>query len=117
MKEKIRVEETVYAKHKFSVEEMDKIADDLVQDLSERSDLVDQKKSVASRLKSLIDEKDAKINVLSKNRKDGYEYRNIKCYLELDFNSKTRKYYHIDTNELVKTEELKESDYQKKLDI
>ena len=117
MKEKIRVEEIVYAKYNFSEEELKTISNNIAQTINEKARLIDSKKSIMSKFKAEIDDKEATINIYANNLKDKYEYRDIKCYMEFDLKEKKRKYYDINTEELVKEEEMRHDDFQKDLGI
>ena len=110
MSEERKVRE--FAKYEFNSKELAGVAAELSAKRQEKATIEDEKKSVASTYKAQIDGIDAKVNKLAANYSLGFEYRDIDCFLTLDDKRKERIYARCDTGAVVKTEPMREEDFQ-----
>ena len=108
-------EESVYAKYKFTEEELKEKASELSDTIQEKENLDDELASVQSQIKSKIKAAEAKIKLLGTHYRDGYEYRNIRCQLWLNYVKKMREWMSLEDGSLVKTEKFQPEDYQKQI--
>ena len=82
------------------------------------AELEEEKKSSASAYKSQIDATKALITKLANNVNNGYEYRNVECQIIYDdpvIGKKT--YLRLDTNEIVKVEDMTKDEMQGAFDL
>lgn len=115
-KNEIKKTRTV-GKYVFTQDEINRLGKELAQQNRERTSAEDEKKSVTSDFKARIDGLDARINRLSNNISNGFEYKDMDVTLELDLEAKKRIFRRIDTNEIVKEEEMHPEDYQTEAEL
>lgn len=108
--------EYINIKHILTQEERNEMAFSLAEKQLEKNMLEDEKKSVTSSYKAKIDAKNAEINVLSGNVKDGYVF--VSIYSDRRKNTVTRQWewWNPETGEIVKTEPFSPKDYQTNID-
>jgi hypothetical protein len=106
---------TVYGKHVFAENEKQQIATDLAEKVQERKRIEDELTSMKSSFKSRLDLAEATINKLSVDYACGYEMRMIPCKIILDVKKHEKTFYEIETNVIIKTEELTDEELQKNL--
>lgn len=99
-------------KYTFTAADKVSTASELSQKILELKTLGDEKKSAMSSFAAQINILTAEINRLSENYRNGYEYRNIPCTVEKDFDRKVKVYKEADTGYVIKEEPLEEEDYQ-----
>jgi len=75
----------------------------------------DQKKEVVSDFTAKISRIDAEINELSRKISQGYEYREVECYWEYQWDDGVKNLYRKDTLELVKSEPIETWERQERL--
>jgi uncharacterized protein YktB (UPF0637 family) len=110
-KNEIKKTRTV-GKYVFTQDELNQLGHELARSNRERTGAEDEKKSVMSDFKARIDGLDARINRLSNNISNGFEYKDMECTLELDLEAKKRIFRRIDTNEIIREEEMHPEDWQ-----
>jgi hypothetical protein len=77
----------------------------------------EQAKSAAATFKDKIAGAQSNINILSRDISNGYEYRDVDCYWEMDYKTRKKNLIRTDTGEVVKTEEISASEMQKEMDL
>ncbi len=115
-KNEIKKTRTV-GKYVFNEDEVKRLGKELAQFNRERTSAEEEKKSVTSDFKARIDGLNARINRLSNNISNGYEYKDMEVTLELDLEAKKRIFRRIDTNEIVKEEEMHPEDWQTEIEM
>ena len=108
--------ETINGKYKFTEEEKAKMASSLANKQIDMKILEDEKKSVMSGYKDRIDRFEWEVNRLSRNIVDGFEFRDFECRVEKDYDAHLKRYYCVDSGELIDERPLDPSDYQQELD-
>lgn len=76
------------------------------------STVEDRKKDMMADFTAQQKKIEANINVLSRTVSQGKEYRNVKCKLVLDFTIGKKEIIRLDTFEIIRTEQLSQSDRQ-----
>ena len=117
MAEKEKEFSTQFVKHTFTEEEKKQIAQDMAQKVSELAQLEDQKKAVASQIKSEIDKKQAEVNISATHLNTGYEMRSVKCEVERDYKRRLIRYIRIDNGQIGREVTMTNEDLQKQLPI
>jgi hypothetical protein len=77
----------------------------------------EQAKSAAATYKDKISGAQSNINILSRDISNGYEYRQVDCYWEMDYKKQKKSLIRTDTGEVVKTEDISASEMQKEMDL
>jgi hypothetical protein len=108
---------TQFVKHTFTEEEKRQIAQDMAQKVSELAQLEDQKKAVASQIKSEIDKKQAEVNISATHLNTGYEMRSVKCEVERDYKRRIVRYIRTDNGQLGREVPMTADELQKKLPL
>jgi len=109
--------EKAFVKYTFTPKELVEIAQDMAQNHQELRAVEDEKKSAASQFKAQADAITAQLNILSENYRNGYVYKNLDCILTFDFKKKERTYTRPDTGEVVKTEPMRDEDFQTEMSL
>lgn len=99
-------------KYHFTEEEIRTMSIEMAEVIKAREKTEDDKKTVASQFTAKINELTAQSVLLSHLCTDKYEYREGKCELILDHDSKRREYVLLATGEVVATEPFTDADYQ-----
>lgn len=105
----------VYCKYKFTDQEKQEIASGMSQAVLDLQEAEDRMKEIKADFKSQIESHQAAINRAATRLNNGYEMRDIKCTVELDFTAGTVRYIRTDTFETAKTREMTDDDRQGKL--
>ena len=77
----------------------------------------EQGKSAAATYKDKIAGTQLSINMLSRDITNGYEHREVDCYWESNYATRTKNLFRTDTGESVKTETISASEMQKEMDL
>jgi len=93
-------------------EEIKEAGASLARKYSEITDLEEQKKSVVSDFKAQIDSATAMASVLARRIQNGYEYRNVDCEEQYDFNEKEIRVVRLDTGEIFKSRPMTPDELQ-----
>ncbi len=102
-------------KYKFNTQEMSKMGKNISQSVIQKNELEDELRGIKAEYKGKIDPLEEKISTLSKKHQNGYEYRTVRCSLELNHVKKEREYYDLETGELIYKEPFKQGDQQRSL--
>lgn len=111
-REKQNETRNVYLRYEFKPEEKVEITNRLVENISKKSALEDDKKSSMSDFKHRIDAVEGEINRETERLKSGYEMRNIECDVYLDFEADEKITIRKDTGEEVERIRIPEEDRQ-----
>ncbi len=76
-----------------------------------------KRKEVADDYKAQITRLDAEISILSRKIGNGYEHRDIDCYWMPDWTTGRKSLIRTDTEEIVQTAAIEESERQNKLSL
>ena len=79
------------------------------------STVEDRKKDMMADFTAQQKKIEANINVLSRTVSQGKEYRNVKCKLVLDYTIGKKELIRLDTFEIIRTEQLSQSDRQSEI--
>lgn len=99
----------------FTEDEMKEFMDKLASSVMEKQTLVDEKKSVVSDYTARINEKDATINRVASNIRNGYEHREVKCQITYDFDRRIKTFAREDTGEVVQEEVITPDECQQEI--
>ena len=108
---------TIDAKHKFTPEEKVELSEQMARYTQMRREAEDAKKASASQYKSQIEEYDARLNGISERINQGYEMRSTKCFVDFNYETKTKFYYSVKTGELVDQRPMSENDFQTEMEV
>ncbi len=108
---------TLNVEHQFSAEEQVENANLLAKYVQDKVAEEAKKKQTMGEFKARIDQLGSNVNLYSGYVANGFCYRDKPCELWLNFETKKREYILKETNEVVKTEPFRESDYQKQLNL
>ena len=107
-----------YLKYKFTEPELKERSTQLALECRSLEEIENDKKQVMSDFKSKIDGHQATISRLSNNINNGYEHRYIDCEVKMNTPIVGEKsIIRKDTGELVKQEQMNESEMQEELDL
>jgi hypothetical protein len=99
-------------KYQFKPEEVAQNSDQLARFVIEKKEIESDFREVKSSYKAKLDEKDAQINKYSHYVAQGFDMRDVECRVLVNYKEKVKQYISIATNEVIKTEELNNEDYQ-----
>ena len=105
-----------FVKYVFSEEEKKEISSRMAQKVSELQTSEDDKKAIMSDFKSRIDSIQAEINRSATQINNGYEMRNVDCYIKADYDSKLWISIREDTGEIAKERKMTVEDMQRQFD-
>lgn len=108
---------SIYGKHVLSEEEKKSYSTSLANKQIEKERLVSDKKVFVSTIKGKIDRIESEISQLSESITSGYEFRNQRCRVDLDFNTKTKRFISVETGQVIEERPLEESDYQQEFEM
>lgn len=110
----IRLPETKMAsgKHTFEDDEIKTMVHELTRRLADAKELTDRKKSIASEYQGQINQAKNDADQLVRKINDGYEMRDMECFVDLDFENKKKRFYSVATGELVQETYMTPSDMQ-----
>ena len=119
MPAKVRLAGTTNAngKYVFTDEDMKVIAMGLANKQMDKGMVEDEKRSVMSSFQDRLNRIIADINKLTRTYIDGYEYRDFKCHVEIDWAANTKSYIAVDGGAVISVRALDPSDYQLNLDM
>lgn len=101
-------------KYEFNDSEKQRMGEELALKYKDKASINDQKQSVMSQFKDLLDRVELNINTLSRNINDGYELRDFECTLEKDFDAHLKNFRCIRSKKIIASVPLDPSDYQGK---
>lgn len=113
--EKKILEQSEYMKCVLTEEELKTAGADLARKHSEVIDLENQKKSVVSDFGARIAQVKESSSVLARMIQNGYEYRNVDCQMEFDYDEKIVSYRRLDTDEIYKERVMSADELQRGL--
>lgn len=82
---------------------------------SEVATLEARKKEFNDQIKADVSAAESKISKLSMMLQNGYEYRDVECRLERDYENRKVTTWRLDTGENVKTRDMSPDEYQQRL--
>ena len=88
-------------KYTFSDEERRENAEKLALFVSEKEIIEDEKKEEMSSFKNRIDEKNMQIRIYANRIRNGYDFRQMECREEKDFDAGVIRYIRTDNGEVV----------------
>jgi hypothetical protein len=106
-----------HGKYIFSQDELKVIAMDLANKQLDEKIVEDEKKSVMSKFKDRLDQISLDLSKLSRCYRDGYDYKEIECYVDLDWTLKKKLFSSVASGELISSQDLCPSDYQLTLNM
>lgn len=98
--------ENLTLKHTFTKKELDELANQIDETISEKAKIQNEATSSAANYKALIKQKEGDIWDLSSKRRDGYEFRNHACKVEIDIENRKKVYIDKETGKVLKREDL-----------
>lgn len=104
-----------FVKYVFSEDEKKEIAARMANKVTELQSSEDEKKAIMSDFKSRIDSLQADINRAATQINNGYEMRNVDCYIKADYDSKVWVSIREDTGEIAKERKMSADDLQRQL--
>jgi hypothetical protein len=107
--------ESRLCKYVFNDREKREIAVDLADGVAKVASLEDQKKAMASQMKSEIEGAQARNNGNAEKLRSGYEMRSLDCEKVTHFDTRTVRWYRIDNAEMVHERPMRPEELQKKL--
>jgi hypothetical protein len=106
-----------YLKYEFSEEERNKMAREVTDTLNKIDGLEYSLKTATAQIKSDIAREEANCKGLGEKVRNGYEFRNIECEINKDFDLKIVTVYRTDTNEIVEERKMSPDECQPKLPL
>lgn len=76
-----------------------------------------QLKSTAALYKSEIESCKAEAQEMAEKVRSGYEFRQVECKIIYDWENKEKSWIRTDTNEIVKTDTISESELQEEMEL
>lgn len=107
--------ESRLCKYTFNKRELHEIATELADGVAKVAALEDQKKAIASQMKSEIEGTQAKVNGNAEKLRSGYEMRSLDCEKVANYDTRTVRWYRMDTAEMVHERPMRPEELQKKL--
>lgn len=104
------------AKYEFNDDELKNLGLKLAGQVASKRNLENEKKQVVSQITAKITEKVAQIEETQLLLTSGFEYRDIECTVEIDWETAKKNYFNSE-KELVDSEALSAEDYQYKLKV
>lgn len=104
-------------KYSYSPDELQEIQEQLLQNMTEKTELEDEKKQVMSDYKYRIEIKELEVEQNHAKLSRKYEFRDKKVRVYLDFVNKRRILVDKETGEFFAEEKLEDSDYQLKIKL
>ena len=77
----------------------------------------ERKKEVDAQLKADIESHSTRALNLARKINNGYEYRDVKCFVEFDYLKNTASVIRLDLNELVETRAMTDDEHQTSLSL
>lgn len=105
---------TEYVRYDFTEEEKKEIAAELARKVTDLAQAENERKAVASDLKSKIDGLTAQVAQAANRINNGYEYRNLKC--EVDYVYREKKVLYWFDGKIVKERFMTNDEFQMKLE-
>lgn len=101
-----------YLKCVLSAEELLEYGNSLARLHSECSELKEQAKSVASDFKAKIDAATSQGGIFARAISNGFEYRDVECEVDRDFEAKKVWTTRLDTGEIIKSRDMTQEELQ-----
>lgn len=109
--------EVVFISHRYSAVETAVIHNSLTTALDELEQIELRKKSEMSAIKSEKDSKLEEISIFRSKIRVGSEMRQMRCRVELCPEEGKKKYLHVESGDVLLTQEMKPNDFQEELPI
>ena len=103
-------------KHEYSQEEKAEIADAFCEKQEQKEAMEVEKTEITKKYKIKIDACESEIQTLAQKHRQGWEQKQAECFVRLDFVGKIKYFIHKETNEVLATDELNDSDRQLRID-
>ena len=107
---------TEYIKHTFSEDEKREISEAMALQVTEQKQLEGDKKAAVADFTGRIEGIRAQVQSAAVKVNNGYEYKNVKCEVERDYDRKVIRYIRTDNGELGKEKPMTSDDLQMKLE-
>jgi len=78
----------------------------LAKNTQDYSQIESRMKDLAADFKAQLTKTEAEIQILSRKISNEYEYRDVTCHWEFDWNADVKKMYRDDTGECIKTDKI-----------
>lgn len=111
-----KMKETIKGRYDFTVEEIRDMGQRQAAKYSDRSILLDEKKSILADFNQRMKGIELELAQLSRHIQDGYEYRDFECTVTINWVKKTKTYINSD-KKVIKEAPLDPSDMQLRLDL
>ena len=102
-------------KYVLTGEELKKISEQMANAVLERDEALDGLKSVQAQFKARITGAEAMISLSASKIQTGYEFRNINCEVQRDYDTGQIQLIRIDTGEIIETRAMTASERQQDL--
>jgi len=106
-----------WCKVDLTTDELDRIADKFAQLHGIVAQLEIERKSTATKYKSLIDGNNAELGDLAEKRRNKYEMQYVDCWEDWDWNSGVVRYIRTDTGIVHKSRSITASERQEQLNL
>lgn len=106
---------TIDARHKFTDAERVELSEKMARFTSLKREAEDNKKASAAQYKYEIEQLESQINSICGKINEGYEMRSTKCHVEMDFDMRLKRYYSVQTGDLVDERAMNDNDLQQDL--
>ena len=104
-----------YIQHTFTEDEKKEIAAEMARNVSEKSNLEDDKKARNSEFNGKIDLLQAQVNLAAGKLNSGYEHIYVKCEVVRNYETKRVGFFRVDTGEMVKDRDMTDDELQMQL--
>lgn len=109
--------EKIVIKADLTVDEKSGMCENISRIVGEIENLEEEKKLFTQNVNATIKEKEAQISEVAEKVRRGWIEKQMECEVVSDFVRMTKRYYRIDTGELVETIRIKPEDAQMEIDF
>jgi len=109
--------EKISCRYEFTTEEKRKISERLAEGVSELQRLENEKKAISSQLKAQIDSAAGRIRADAERIRSGWEYREMPCIREMDFDAREILWFREDNGDLAARRPMVASELQMEIEF
>lgn len=99
-------------KHVFTKDELERLSENLVEQIGRQRRIEDELQEVKSQFKAKLDETEARIGTLHQSLTAKWEMRQVECRVEYRPKDRKKDFYCLRTGDLVLTEDMNSEDFQ-----
>lgn len=112
-----RLEATIQAKHKYTIEERSQLLEELTEADTQLAEAEEGLKAAKAEWKSRIEGIEAERKEVSGRARNGYEMEAVECLVVLNPKGKVKYFHHAETLERLDTQPMTQSDFQMQMNF